>query len=314
MNPRRFSAAADLPRPPGARAVIRAPRESVEMGIVRWLSIGCLLMLGGCRTHLSLRDNTLRTAGTLTDLNYQQVLDNLARFEVNAAAMPSIAVINAGTVTVADQKSINANGTYAPTLTAAQQLGSGLPILSLLLNPSGSRNLTENWSLLPVTDVDNLRRIRCAFQMVVLHGQEASRCIDCKDLLERFYLGEQNDLNCVIPTGWYQKGCRDQVPPCACYTGHCGDLWVWVMPKDLDGLTTFTMTVVDLATGKPHAPTKSVVRTYKADGTLDNTQVTTTEIDEATLKQLQTEQGTQERVRQYTAPPVVNPGLFFVPR
>jgi hypothetical protein len=74
------------------------------------------------------------------------------------------------------------------------------------------------------------------------------------------------------------------------------------------------MTVVDLATGKPHAPTKSVVRTYKADGTLDNTQVTTTEIDEETLKQLRQEQGTQDRVRQYTAPPVVNPGLFFVPR
>src|SRR5262245_34915573 len=99
---------------------------------------------GGCRTHLSLRDNTLLTTGTLTDLNYRQVLDNLARFEKNPPAMPSIAVINAGTVNVADQKSMNANATYSPTLAFAQQAGSGLPILSLLFNPSGSRNLSEN--------------------------------------------------------------------------------------------------------------------------------------------------------------------------
>jgi hypothetical protein len=47
----------------------------------RWLVLLALLpALGGCRTHLSLRDNTLRTTATLTDLNYQQVLDNLALF------------------------------------------------------------------------------------------------------------------------------------------------------------------------------------------------------------------------------------------
>src|SRR4051794_15994369 len=59
-----------------------------------------LLALSGCFTHLSLRNNTVRTTDTLTDLNYRQILDNLAMFSANAAAMPSIAVINAGTVTV----------------------------------------------------------------------------------------------------------------------------------------------------------------------------------------------------------------------
>ncbi len=58
--------------------------------------------------------------------------------------MPSLAIVNAGTVNVADQKAINANGTYSPSLTQGMQFGSGLPILSLLFNPSGSRNLTEN--------------------------------------------------------------------------------------------------------------------------------------------------------------------------
>ncbi|HEY4313716.1 MAG TPA: hypothetical protein VGN12_30010 [Pirellulales bacterium] len=278
------------------------------------LLLAVSVLAGGCRTHLSLRDNTVATTETLTDLNYQQVLDNLARFVANPAVMPSLAIVNAGTVNVADQKGMSVNGTYAPTLTQAMQFGAGLPILSMLFNPSASRNLTENWSLAPVTDVDNLRRIRCAFQMVVSGDAEATHCIDCRELLERFYLGEQDDLECVIPTGWFNAGCEEDVAPNACYTGHCKNLYVWVTPDGLDGLTRFTMTVIDLATGKPHAPTKTVVRTYKADGTLDNMQVTTTEVDLEALEKQHKEGTRGERVRQYVTPPSVNPGMFFVPR
>ncbi len=271
-----------------------------------------LTMVSGCRTQLVLRNNTLLATDTLADLNYQQVLDNLARFEKTPGAMPSIAVINAGTVNVADQKSISANATYAPTLTFAQQIGSGLPILSLLFNPSASRNLSENWSLAPVTDVDNLRRIRCAYQLLI--GDETSDCDHCIDEIKRFYQGEQSDLDCLIPQGWYHVGCQEQVPRCACYVGHCCNTYVWVMPSGMDGLTRFTMTIIDLATGKPHAPTKTVVRTYKSDGSLDSTQVTTTEVDQEALKTWRKENQISERPRQFISPPTVNPGMFYVPR
>jgi hypothetical protein len=280
----------------------------------RTMLLALLPVLSGCATHASLRDNTARTAATLTDLNYQQVLDNLAMLVANPSALPSIAVINAGTVTVADQKAANVNATYAPTITFEQQAGSGLPILSLLFNPSASRNVTENWSLLPVTDVDNLRRIRCAYQLLVLGGGETTDCDRCAELLRRFYLGETDRMDCVIPAGWYRTGCRKDVPRNACHVGHYCDTYVWVMPDGLEGLTRFTMTVLDLATGKPHAPMKTVVRTYKADGRLDNTQVTTTEIDWEALDRQQKEGRRPERQRIYVNPPVVNPGLFFAPR
>jgi hypothetical protein len=221
--------------------------------------------------------------------------------------------VNAGTVNVADQQSFNANSTYAPTLTFAQQAGAGLPMLSLLFNPSGQRNVTENWSLAPVTDIDNLRRIRCAYQLLVSDGAVDSNCIPCRELIKRFYLGEQDNLDCVIPKGWYNVGCKKDVPACACYVGHCGNTYVWVMPEGIDGLTRFTMTVIDLATGKPHAPTKSVVRTFGPDGKLQNTQITTTEIDTQALQEMRKESDQPDRVRQYLSPPLVNPGLFFVP-
>jgi hypothetical protein len=270
-------------------------------------------LLSGCATHRSLREHTRNVSATLTELNYQQVLDNVALFVANPPAMPSLAVINAGTVTVADQKTLSASTTYVPTETFGQQAGAGLPILSLLLNPGGSRNVTENWSLVPVTDVDNLRRIRCAFQLVVLGGQTTD-CDQCLELLRRFYLGETDRMDCVLPTGWFHAGGRKDVPKDACYVGHHGDTCVWVTPEGLEGLTRFTMTVIDLATGKPHAPMKTVVRTYKADGSHDSTQVTTTEIDTQALERMRQGPQRTDRLRPLANPPPVNPGLFFVPR
>jgi hypothetical protein len=270
--------------------------------------------LGGCQAHAYLRDSTVRTTNTLTDLNYQQVLDNLALFVAHPGSMPSVAVINAGTVTVGDQKTLNTSATYNPTLTFAQQGGGALPILSLLFNPSASRTLTENWSLVPVTDVDNLRRIRCAYQLLVLNGGQSSDCYDCQGLLARFYLGESDRIECWIPQGWYGAGCSKDVPKGACYVGHYGDTYVWVMPDGIEGLARFTMTVIDLATGKPHAPMQTVVKTYKADGSLDNTQVTTTEIDRAALERMRKDPRGLERPRRTEGGPLTNPGYFFIPR
>ncbi len=87
------------------------------------------------------------------------------------------------------------------------------------------------------------------------------------------------------------------------------------MPDGLDGLTRFTMTVIDLATGKPHAPDpRPWYARSKQDGTLDTMQVTTTEVDLEALEKQHKEGTRGERVRQYVTPPSVNPGMFFVPR
>jgi hypothetical protein len=280
-----------------------------------WTVVLALLpVLGGCATQASLRDNTTRTTATLTELNYQQVLNNVALFVANPAALPSVAVVNSGTVTVTDQKAYSTSATYSPTLPFSQQGGGALPILTLLFNPSVQRQLTENWTVTPVTDVDSLRRIRCAFQLLVLRGGQTSDCANCRQLLEDFFLGESDRMDCLIPTGWYGAGCKADVPRDACYVGRCGTTYVWVTADGLEGLTRFTMTVLELATGKPHAPMKTVVRTYKSDGTLDNTQVTTTEIDTDALERLRKKAYRLDRPRAIDGPGPIAPGLLFVPR
>ena len=64
------------------------------------------LGLTGCHTHHSLRQNTLSTTATLADLNCQQILDNVARFVAHPDALPSLAVVNNGSVLVTDQSSL----------------------------------------------------------------------------------------------------------------------------------------------------------------------------------------------------------------
>src|SRR5436305_13113188 len=132
------------------------------------LVIGLLASLNGCATHLALRDDTVRTTDTLMDLQYQQVLDNVARFHADPDTLPSFAVASAGTVSVADTAGASVSPTYSPTLTTAQQGGGALPILSLLFPFTAQRALTENWSLTPITDADNLRRLRCAYRLLVM--------------------------------------------------------------------------------------------------------------------------------------------------
>jgi hypothetical protein len=279
-------------------------------GVIAVLTI---LALSGCQTHLSLRDNTLQASATLTDLTYQQVLNNLALFVDNPSSLPAISLVNAGTVTVADGKSINASTTYSPTVTFPQQAGGTLPILTLLFNPSGSRTVTENWSLVPVTNVDHLRRVRCAYQLLVQGGNAPPGCDDCRRTIEDFYPGKADPWECLIPQGWYASGCRTDVPEDACHVGHYRDTYVWVLPEGVDGLTRFTLTVLDLATGRPHTPTRSVVKTLRPDGTLSQTQVTTTEIDEEALEKMKKERKHRDRPRPLDHGGPFNPGLFFIP-
>ena len=66
------------------------------------LLLGLLSTLSGC-THIALRNNTGRTTNTLADLQFQQVLDNLARFHDNPDTIPSFAVATSGTVSINDQ-------------------------------------------------------------------------------------------------------------------------------------------------------------------------------------------------------------------
>jgi hypothetical protein len=265
----------------------------------------------GCATHRALRQHTVAASATTADIYYQQVLNNVARFEVNPATMPSFSVVSAGTVNVQDQQGASLSPNYSPTLTAAQQGGGALPILSILFGLNAQRAITENWSTTPVTDSDNLRRLRCAFQVIV--GNESTDCDRCKERLEGFFLGGTESYECMLPRGWYEIGCAQNVPDSACYVANYCETYVWVMPEGMDGFSRFTITVLDIATGEIRAPSRTVVKKYKgaaSEETLESTEITVTEADIEALDK----EGKFRADRIRTDSPAINRGLFFVPR
>jgi hypothetical protein len=220
----------------------------------------------------------METTSTITDMNYRLVLDNVARFERNASSLPSIAIVNGGSVLVSDQGSFGSSGTYTPTIVRADQIG-GFPIFNLFFNPSVTRNLTENWSMVPVTDIDKVRRLRCAYQLLI--GSASCSSQDCIEVLEGYVATEPEKIDCSIPRGWYCTGRKRDVPKNACYEGHHCDTYAWVMPPGLEGLSRFTLTIMSLATSELEPPgSKVVVKHFDAEGKLLETEITTEAIDE----------------------------------
>jgi hypothetical protein len=297
----------------GTRPILVADRSSIRswrrhvpaFGVALLVAIAC----SGCASHLRLQRDTVAANFTVSDMYHQQVLNNVARFEVNAASMPSFSVIAAGTVNISDQVGAGVSPTYSPTLTQALQGNGALPILSILFSTTGQRTISENWSTSPVTDSDNLRRMRCAFQLLV--GEETSECGECAERLKGFFLGGTESFECMMPRGWYHVGCKEDVPECACYVAQYCDTYVWVMRDGLDGLARFTITVLDIATGEVHTPQHGVKKTYKGEPKAENletTEITSTEVDHNGLKNA-------TRFQLDRKPPdnqAINRGLFFV--
>lgn len=279
--------------------------------LVAAICASCAIVTAGCATHRVLSQHTVAANLTTADIYYQQVLNNVARFVVNPASMPSFSVIAAGTVNIEDAHEASISPTYSPTLSAVQQGGGALPILSILFGINARRSVTENWSTAPITDSDNIRRLRCAFQYLV--GTETSECDRCRERLKGFMLGGTEPFDCMLPREWYGTGGKDDVPCDACFVASYCDTYVWVMSDGMDGFTRFTITILDIATGEIRAPERTVVKKYKGEpepANLETTEITVNELDPEALKK--DEPFRQDRIRPDN--PSLNRGLFFVPR
>ncbi|HVU88190.1 MAG TPA: hypothetical protein VHD36_12800 [Pirellulales bacterium] len=117
------------------------------------LRLGCalaLISLCGC-TAARLGSRTVSQAGTLSDLQYQQVLDNLAMFSCSPDSLAWHVRVNGGLVQIADQGQgfIGANlggpGYVAP-------------------NVGAQTNILHQWNVDPVIDPDDLSLLQLAYR------------------------------------------------------------------------------------------------------------------------------------------------------
>jgi hypothetical protein len=161
-----------------------------------------------------LQFTTLRTVNALPDLQYQQVVDNLARIASNPGFLPYLAVAGEGSVQVTD------NGSSALCLNLVSQLlGPGA------LSFGASRNVTGTWSLGTITSPEKIRYMQSAY-LRVLRGSA---------------VGDP-------AFGWLKVGNRSEVPKQAAFISHFNTVYVWVMPEGIEGLSDLTLAIVDIAT------------------------------------------------------------------
>ncbi len=125
-----------------------------------------VIACAGC-TSDRLRRSTINQATTLTELQFQQVLNNLATFCDNPKTMPWHVNLRDGSAQVADVGSLTLGGDLTRTSKASPSL-------------LGGRTVVEQWGMTPVTDDTELRILRVAYRRAL--GYQESLEDDGNDL------------------------------------------------------------------------------------------------------------------------------------
>jgi hypothetical protein len=124
------------------------------MRVARILFFIGLACSTGCTTG-RLRQRTTNQGSTLPELQYQQVLDNLAQFARSPDSLPWHVNLKEGTTQVTDSISGGAALDTGPPVTWFPQL-------------LGSRTAVAQWGMAPVIDPTELRLLRIAYRRA--HG------------------------------------------------------------------------------------------------------------------------------------------------
>jgi hypothetical protein len=177
------------------------------------LSIVLLGLAAGCMNQ-QLQFSTQRTANTLPDLQYQQVMDNLAMIAANPGFLPYLAVAGQGSIQVTDGRTSSLGLNMAPKTFTSGIFGLG-----------ASRNVTGTWSLGTITSPEKIRGMQAAYQRAVRESVQADPAYE-----------------------WLKIGSKKDVHKHASYVGRHGQVFVWVMPDGIAGLSDLTLTIMDIAT------------------------------------------------------------------
>jgi hypothetical protein len=213
-----------------------------------------LACLPGC-THMALERSSINQASTLTDLQYQQVMDNLAMFSVNHYTLPWHVVPTVGTAQIQDSAQVMPSFTFVPNVSPA--------LSQSVLALQGSRQIQESWTLIPAV-YNTAKPPSQSYQIVLFEIRDIYRfLIGDTDFTNPAQLKKHVQTYNLMP-GWFGVGKRKDVPKKACYVAHCKGCYVWVCPENFEGLANTTLALLDIM----HATGGNV--TFNAVGTNRN--------------------------------------------
>ena len=147
---------------------------------MRYLSQFALcVVLAGC-AQTQVRERSTNYSYTFGDMEDRIVLENLARFIDDPDRLPSMADFKQGQV----------QGTDNVSLGATLPFNRGLSGVNIVKNPSVfnvgavQTQSQDNWTYVPVTDVEDLVRTRCLYKYVVVQFQYPDRYRSQRDWID----------------------------------------------------------------------------------------------------------------------------------
>ncbi|MEK6260695.1 MAG: hypothetical protein AABP62_19010 [Planctomycetota bacterium] len=207
------------------------------MRIAVSLSMLFVIALSGC-AHTRLSCNSPKQARTLTEIEEQQVLDNIAMFAVNCGSTPYFALPNGGATQTQHSATLSGTLFWSP---------------HTLLNETGNANgtlaLTENWTLKPINEPERLQLMKCVYQHVTQTSCSADGCQDCCTQLINFF--GPDFAACDVPSCWFSvchKKPRSLRKGCCVKVGHYCGTYVCVEPEYFEYLSRVTVSILDIAT------------------------------------------------------------------
>jgi hypothetical protein len=238
-------------------------RRRISLALSTMLCVGCVTA--------PLERNALNQSLSTSEMRYQEVMNALAVVAHNRGTLPSYSVTSTGFSNVTHTVSMQATTSWTR---AAHDFG------QQFLNVLGKHTPELNWTLDPVADPVLLPAawytchwatfgppadpIEYQKEYELLRKPTIMDIVGCG--AERGYHLGVFDEQHPIPTGWLGVGTRSCVPRGACYSAHCGDTYVWVMPDKFYHLSEFTLVLLDIAT---IAPAWYVQQKQQATATVD---------------------------------------------
>jgi hypothetical protein len=241
--------------------------------IVR-IFLGAALCAGsaGC-THRQLAQSTVLASGTVMDIQYRTVVNNLALLARHPGALPSHIDLADGVIQVSDEAAFGTSGGFSTT-------GGRLDLDQI--GPSARRNVSEQWGTEAVTDPQRLTGLqdlyRAALGLPPLPPPNTVAYLRAEPTQRQGGEGDQGSprtsgaatqpggstppttgpsggagdrsvpievlLSDVPPPGWFHLGRSGDVPKDACYVGRYRDQYAWVTPDGMPGLSRFTVAVL----------------------------------------------------------------------
>lgn len=240
-----------------------------------------LFALTGCQA-MQLENHTIRQARTLSDLQYRQVMDNLAAVANNPASLPYFSAAQTGTTTIVVNPTVT-NVVNWDLITATGALFNMFIFDKGMITTTYTQQNTETWSTSPSLDPLQLYMMQGLYrkalgllipspQQTVLdayftpppkEGQGYGGALT-HVRYSGIYLLAMRSLYESIGPGWFGVGKKHDVPKDACYVGHHCDCYVWVLPGGMEALTNLTIAIIDVGTvdtstltGAPRTPKPS---------------------------------------------------------